>query len=224
MPIRTNLLAEALAAEEMRRRDPVKRVIAFAILLVAIMLGWAGYLQLDAMYHRTNLTALNAQLESRDKEYKQVQESRRKADEVNLKLADLTQLATNRFLYGNLLDGLQHVMIDDVQLLKLRVEQKYDYTEGIKPKTNDLGRLVPGQPAKATEKITLVLETKVTGANPPEQVARFKQAIASQPYFQQALGKTNEILSEGWSGTQTDPDGRPYVTLTLRCAFPEHTR
>lgn len=43
MPIRLNLLAEAQAMEEMRRRDPVKRAIWVGSLLVAVALAWAGY-------------------------------------------------------------------------------------------------------------------------------------------------------------------------------------
>ena len=37
MPIRLNLLAEAQAAEEARRRDPVKRAIWLAALIIALM-------------------------------------------------------------------------------------------------------------------------------------------------------------------------------------------
>ena len=40
MPIRINLLNEELAAEELRRRDPVKRAIFIGIFLVALSLVW----------------------------------------------------------------------------------------------------------------------------------------------------------------------------------------
>ncbi len=39
MPIRLNLLAEAQAAEEMRRRDPVKRALWLAGLIIAADAG-----------------------------------------------------------------------------------------------------------------------------------------------------------------------------------------
>ncbi len=223
MPIHINLLAEAQAAEDMRRRDPVKRAIWIACLCVAAMLVWASYLQLNAMIKNKELTDVLARLQSRNKEYQQVLQDRKKAEEVNLKLTKLTQLATNRFLYGNLLDSLQHAVIDDVQLLKLKVDQSYAYADGIPPKTND-NRVVLGRPATVTEKIVLTLDARITGAKPEDQVARFKQAIYSQPYFQAALGKTNEILSENWSAPQTDAEGHTFTTVTLRCSFPEHTR
>jgi len=42
MPIRLNLLAEAQAAEEARRRDPVKRAIWIGALLVSVVLVWSS--------------------------------------------------------------------------------------------------------------------------------------------------------------------------------------
>ncbi len=223
MPIHINLLAEAQAAEDMRRRDPVKRAIWIACLCVAVMLVWASYLQLNAMLSGKELSNVETQVKSRDKEFQQVQQDLRKAAEVDLRLTKLTQLATNRFLYGNLLDSLQRTVVDDVQLLKLKVDQTYAYTEGTPAKTNDT-RIVPGRPATVTERIVLTLDARITGAKPEDQVARFKQAIASQPYFQAVLGKTNEILSDNWSAPQTDNEGHNFTTVTLRCSFPEHTR
>jgi hypothetical protein len=49
MPIRINLLAEAKAAEELRRHDPVKRVIFVGALAVALTLVWSSSLQLETM-------------------------------------------------------------------------------------------------------------------------------------------------------------------------------
>ena len=40
MPIRINLLSEALAEEDLRRRDPVKRAIFIGVFLVALSLVW----------------------------------------------------------------------------------------------------------------------------------------------------------------------------------------
>ena len=48
MPIRINLLAEAQALEEMRRKDPVKRAALAAGALVCLALVYSSYLQLRA--------------------------------------------------------------------------------------------------------------------------------------------------------------------------------
>ena len=49
MPIRINLLAEAQAAEEMRRRDPVKRAVWIAGALVLVVAAWVVFLQVKIM-------------------------------------------------------------------------------------------------------------------------------------------------------------------------------
>ena len=47
MPIHINLLAEAQAAEELRRHDPVKRAIFIGISLVVVALMWSGMVDVN---------------------------------------------------------------------------------------------------------------------------------------------------------------------------------
>ena len=49
MPIRINLLAEQQAADELRRRDPVKRATWAGGFLVGVLTVWSGYLQVKLM-------------------------------------------------------------------------------------------------------------------------------------------------------------------------------
>jgi hypothetical protein len=223
MPICLNLLAEAQAAEDLRRRDPVKRAIFGAVLLVALMLVWSSSVQVKAMLAKSDVGKAEARLAVHAKEYQQVVQDTKKTAELNQKLAALSQLATNRFLYGSLLNGLQQTVIDDVQLTRLKVEQTYAYDEGSKPTTNDT-RVIPGRPATVTEKIALTLGAKDRGANPGDQIGKLKSAIASNPYFQKLLGKTNEVLVSDWSQVAADPDGRSFITFRLDCRLPERTR
>ena len=62
MPIRVNLLAEAQAAEQERRQDPVKRAGLVGALLVMIVLGWASTLQFKIMASKNELSALEVKL------------------------------------------------------------------------------------------------------------------------------------------------------------------
>ena len=55
MPIRINLLAEEQAAEEMRRRDPIKRALFAGAALAVLMLGWIGLTQMNVMAARREL-------------------------------------------------------------------------------------------------------------------------------------------------------------------------
>ena len=63
MPIRLNLLAEA-GPLKIAQRDPVKRALWVAALLIALMLVWASSLQLKAIVANKDLGVVVAQDES----------------------------------------------------------------------------------------------------------------------------------------------------------------
>ena len=180
MPIRLNLLAEAQAAEEARRRDPVKRAIWIGALLASLMLVWSSSLQLKAMLAKGSVSRLEVQMNNLTNDYKQVLENQKMVSDISHKLEALRQLATNRFLNGTLLNALQKTTHDDVQLLHLRVTQEYMVVEEIRARTNN-NRVIPAKPGSATERITLTLDGSDASVNPGEQVLKFKQMLATLP-------------------------------------------
>lgn len=223
MPIRLNLLAEAQAHEDLRRRDPVKRVIWAGVVIVVGMLVWSSSLQVRALLEKGSTTSLEAQVASRTNQYRIVLENQQKAAEISQRLASLKLLAASRFLQGNLLDTLQHVMVDDVQVARLRTEQVYLYTEAVKGGTNSEGKVITPKPASATERIAIILEARDTAANPGDQVPAFKQALTSSPYFSNLLGQAQVRLAS-ISPPQALPGSKPAVNFTLECRLPEKTR
>jgi hypothetical protein len=58
MPIRLNLLAEAQAAEEARRKDPVKRVIWIGVLLMSVLMAWSLSLQFKNIMGKKDLSRI----------------------------------------------------------------------------------------------------------------------------------------------------------------------
>jgi hypothetical protein len=224
MPIRLNLLAEAQAAEELRRRDPVKRAIWLGALFIAIMLVWSSSLQLKAMLASRELTRDEALMNSHTNEYRVVLDHQRRVGELNDKLLALRQLTTNRFLNGSLLNALQQSSAEDVQLIRLRVDQGYSYTDGVKPRTND-NRVIPGKPALVTEKIIVSLDGTDSSQSPGDAINKYKQSVATNTYFQTLLSKTNEVRLAKLSPPQLTPGtGKPSVQFTLECRYPEKTR
>jgi hypothetical protein len=225
MPIRINLLAEAQALEDMRRRDPVKRAILAGVGITVVILAWSSSLQLKSLMARNDLAKIEAQLWARTNEFRTVLESQRKLSEVSHKLTSLQMLATNRLLHGTLLSALQQATVDDVQLVRFRAEQSFQLTEEVKPKTNSNDQVVPGKPATATERVLLTLEARDSGPTPGDQVNKFKQAVTDCPYFQTSLGKSNEVRLASMSPpTLAGPDGKSFVTFVLECRYPEKTR
>lgn len=224
MPIRLNLLAEAQAIEELRRRDPVKRAIWLAALLIAMVLVWASSLQLKAIVANKELGAVVAQMNLCTNEYKTVVDMQKKVAEMGQKLASLHELTTNRFLNGTLLNALQQTTVEDVQLVHLKLDQTYLYTEGTKAKTNG-SKVIPGTPPTITEKTVLTLDGNDSSENPGDQVTRIKEAIDNYSYFRENLDRANGVSWKNSSSPQLSPEtGKAIVTFTLECRYPEKTR
>lgn len=225
MPIRLNLLAEAQALEEQRRRDPVKRALWIAALLVVLMLAWAGSLQFKAFFARQALNSTAASMAAITNDYRKVIEGQKRIADDNRRLAALHTLATNRFLYGNLLDALQHSVLDDVQLTALKVEQAYAIVAATKPKTNANNTVSPAKPPTSTERIVITLDGVDSSASPGDQVTAYKALLNTNAYFHSLLGRTNQFTLKSLSTPQVDPlSGRAVVLFSLEAALPPKTR
>jgi Tfp pilus assembly protein PilN len=221
MPIRINLLAESQSLEDLRRRDPVKRAILVGVCVGVAMLGWSGWLQAKALKQKLALNALEARIQGHTNEYQLVMENRKKLDDVNQKLTALHRLTSARLLNANILNALQHTIIDNVQLVRLKTLHEYSTTDEVKAKTNSVGHLIPAKPPTITEKITLTLEARDNSTNPGDQVNKYQEAIADCAYFKTFLGKTNAVRLKDY-GTPT-PGGQS-LPFSLECRFPDKTR
>jgi len=206
----------------MRRRDPVKRTAWVGAVLAALVLVWSSSLQMKSMLAKGEVNRLQTDVAKLNNEYQQVINNQKKLGEVTTRTTALHKLASNRFLYGTLLNGLQQTTVDDVQLTRMRVDQGYTITEEVKPKPN-AEKPVAAKPATSTERIVVTLEAKDCGMNPGDQVNKFKIAVAESAYFQSLMGKTNEVRLTSLSPPQS-LGGKPYVQFTLECKLPEKTR
>jgi len=223
MPIHINLLAEAQAAEELRRHDPVKRAIFISILLVAVSLLWSGMVEVNAILAKERFDGVQTAINAKTNPYQRVMSDKNKIEALQRKLTALQKLQASRFLQGSLLNALQHATVDNVQLTRLRMDQAYFLTEGTDSQTNG-DRVIAGRPATVKERIIVHLDARDFSANPGDQVNKFREAIVKQDYFQRMLDKTNGVhLANPPSPPQTDA-GKPYVTFTLDCHYLEVTR
>ncbi|MBI3415404.1 MAG: hypothetical protein HY043_08800 [Verrucomicrobia bacterium] len=220
MPIRINLLAEDQFAEELRRRDPVKRAIWISSAVVALVLAWSLWLQVKVGLATREQNNYESQWARLEKDFKRVTENLQKTAEIEGKLAALQKLATNRFLWGTPLNSLQHTVAGNVQVTRLRAAQVYQLTEEVKPREQD-GRTIPGKPAAATEKIALTIVAKDFGS--PTGLQQFKESLAAYPHFKEQLKRVDLTELSAPQADPTDPN-RPYVQFTLSCVYPEKTR
>jgi hypothetical protein len=228
MPIRINLLAEARAIEDQRRRDPAKRVIFAGVLSIVLMVFWIFTLVINTMSARSDLKRYEGELSSRTNEYKQILDNEARLRDNKMKLDSLYRLATNRFLFGNLLDTMQHYTMDDVQLMRLKLSQSYVV---VRPESRrqaaDEAPVKPAGPEKrstSTERIVLTLEAKDTSEPAGDSFAKFQKLIGSAPFIQERLGKTNTVRLAQIGAPQTAPDGKTFVLFTLEARFQEKVR
>lgn len=125
MPIRINLLAETLAAEEQKRRDPVKRVVFAGVALTALMIVWIGLTQVSVGAARGELATLTESLKRVEDSSKNVRSNQLVVADLASKIKALERYASNRFLSGNLLDAVQQAGVDNIRLVEIKVEQKH---------------------------------------------------------------------------------------------------
>ena len=209
MLIHINLLAEAQAAEDLRRRDPVKRVIIGGLLMVVLLLAWSSVVQVKLMLAESQLSQAQFSVDSRAPAYQTAITNDAKIAIAKLKISQLQKLVNARLLQGNLLNALQKVSVDNVQLTGIRVDQSYYQT---------------ARPPSVTEQIVVTLNARDYSPNPGDQVGKFKDTLARQSYFQDMLDKTNGIRLTDESAPQEDQSGKDFVSFTLECHFPDLKR
>src|SRR5262245_4135465 len=194
MPIRINLLAETLAAEEERRKDPVKRGMLAAIVVVSLVVLWAASLQVKIFSASARLSRLQTQWKSIEKNYQVAVDAQRRAIDAEQKLLALHQMTTNRFLWGNVLNGFQQTLgnVQNVRVVKFKGEQTYGINDGTPNRTNGT-IVIPGKAPTATERVTMTVEARDESPQPGNRVNQFKESIASVPFFREQLDKTNGV-------------------------------
>lgn len=225
MPIRINLLAEAQAAEEMRRRDPVKFGIWIGGFLVCLFLLWAGKLQLDLLFANAACKRLESNWTRIEPRFKQVTTNQTRTVLLEDRLARLDRLSTNRFFWGSLLNSLQTNMVDGVELTRIRGDQTYRQIEGA-PAKLVAGKMAPRKLASSAERIVLTLDAKDWDFE-SQTYNKYKQSLSRSGYFVQHVGQDSFVLGNTLGAPVTDPAdlrGRQFVPFTLTCSFPEVRR
>lgn len=221
MPIRINLLAEAQAAEEMRRKDPVKRAVWIGGFVVFLVLLCAATLQFKIIVAKSEVSTLQRNWKGIEKQVTEINDHRNNARELEQKLSALNQFTTNRLLWAPALNAFQYAGVDGVQLVRVHAEQTYTVNEGTKPSPDAKG--APAKPTTVTEKTVLMIDGRDFSARPGDQVPKFKQVLANNSYFESALQKTNKIQLTSQTAPQME-FGRSYVGFELKLFFDEKER
>jgi hypothetical protein len=227
MPIRINLLAEALAAEDARRRDPVKRTLWICGSLVAVMLLWGGYAMLQQFKARQSAASEESAWKQNEASFQSITKAQSDMATAERKLQSLTRYSTNRFLWAPVLNGFQKAVVavaNDVQLEQIRGTQTYDAIPGT-PASKD--KKTPAKPAAALEHIGIVLRARDYGNPNDANYNKLKSALNSEGYLKSVLQKNEGVrLSSTLAGPIGDPlePSKTFYQFTLECRVQEMRR
>jgi hypothetical protein len=231
MPIRINFLAEQQEAEEMRRRDPLKRAIWFAAAIVIAGVAWCGVTQVKLGGVESTLAKKKDELAGIEKTSKVVEKNQASIKEILGKRKSLDTLARERTLWGPVLNSMQQVMAQltpvnsdapcPVTLLHIRANQSYVENPAAKGAGGK-----PGKPATATERIVITLDGRDYGTEQEQNYNKLKEKLAADSYLKDQLRKDNPVRLQSFSERQTDAvdPAKSFVAFVLEANYPERTR
>jgi hypothetical protein len=221
MAIRINLLAEEQAAEELRRKNPVKLTIWVGSFFVAVVAIIILKIQWDIGFSKKAYNLIEQSWKNNTANYAAVTNNIAKIAVIDKKLAALDRLSTNRFYWAPVLNALQQTMIGDIQVVRVAGEQKYTK---IDPKTIGSGQNVKTIPGSMIEKTTLYIDAN--DYNPGAQnYDKFKETLNNFDFFVSNL--QHAFILEGTLSPPTaDPSdpSRQFVVFKLVSHFKDVSR
>jgi hypothetical protein len=125
MPIRINLLAEQQAAEEARRKDPVKRAIWIGSILIFATIVWAMVEHMELKARRAELANLDTQFKKADEAGRRVRDRIAEASELEDRIRALDKYSTNRVLWASVLDAFQKASMEQIRFKNIDSNQRY---------------------------------------------------------------------------------------------------
>lgn len=218
MPIKLNLLAEAQAQEEMRRKDPAKLALFIGALLVALALVWFSGTWALLLKTKGDLGKVKGQIAQLTNDFAVVTLNQKKTEDCKKRLDSLDKLSEARFLQGQFLNALQAIYVPNVALLRVKLDQTITVKDGPANKSGVKG------PASSVEKTLLTIDAKDFSPNPGDQINRYKDTVAATDYFKSVLEPNGVKLAGTPSASQSGPEGKTFVQFTIECRYPEKTR
>jgi len=226
MPIRINLLAEVQAAEDARRRDPVKRAALVAGALILVVMLWSGSVFWQVHKAQGELRQQQGRWNQNEKEFTRVTVERKEMLDAEAKLDKLNRVATNRFMVAPFLNALQQTIVpplaNNIQLEFLRLAHSFENVPAV-PASKD--KKIPAKPAGVLQRTVMNLRARDYGNPGDANYNKLKKDLLEQSYFKSVLQKDGVRLT----GTPTpvvtpDDPTKSYYQFTLECRFQEVKR
>jgi type IV pilus assembly protein PilM len=212
--VKINLLAEQQEAEELRRRDPVRRSKWVALSIVTVLLLWAAQLGVRLVLAGIEYKRHASAKETAETKMRALTLVSRQSALADDQRERIERIAAGRFLGADLLNALQEAVVDDIQLVHISVDIQ---TRMVDPPPSTKGSKDPFP----VETVLLTLQGKDYG-NPPS-LDTFIDRMVEVPYFKQHLRKTAPVKLVDRSPSQVDPSDvtKSFILFTVECTFAE---
>lgn len=216
-----NLLAARQEEADLRRRDPVKRCLQVAAVLIGLMLLWGLVVRVKIFYDSQELARVESELSAVKIQADAVTRLAQSVANTEAQRKRLQQQWVKRFLWTGPLDALQFSMVDGVEVVRLQLERTMIATPAIKTRTDANGRVIQGKPASVTHKMTLLISARDFGDLPATE--KFIASLAAQPYFKERLREKDPVLLRERLPQQLDPldASKRFIPFTIQCVFKE---
>ncbi len=218
MPIKINFLAEEQANEELRRKDPVKRAAMGAVALVVLVLLWAGVNWYKLSTINSESAALNAELAGLEGAVKLAEGNQKKIRDNEYKIDMLKKMSAVRPLWAPVLDTLQRSTMDDVQVLRLRIDQVYQVTPAFVPAR---GSSLKPKPGSSKQLMTMSIDAQ-DNSERLDSYNRLREQLATA--LKDHLGTNGSVSLKTLNQARENDQGKKYLTFTLECSFTEVVR
>ncbi len=216
MPIKINLLAEEQAAEELRRKDPLKRAIVIAGIVVALVIVWAGFNTIRVGKSTARADAIRAEYEAVEGQEKELKEMRAWTGRLEGNLMNLHRLATNRFLTASVLNELQFDVIEGIQLTQFEIRQNFLEYEGTPASKSGETKAIP---ARSVEQVMFRIYAQDSADKFNEYMAKIAES------FDGKLRKRDGVSLQNRSDPVLLPDkSASYRAIVIECRYPDVER
>jgi type IV pilus assembly protein PilM len=215
-----DFLADKHEAAERRRRDPMRWGVRIAAMLIVSMLVWVGVLSVKWLQGQTALENAAKALNTVQKRAIKVQVLSKRIGEIDKALRVLTRHATNRFLYAIPLGEIPATVVDNIQMVQIKMEEGLTLTAAVKE--NRVGeKVIPAKPATMTQRYILTLQAKDKGE--PPATDEFIKALTELEWFSNNLRKVDPVRLKERGAEQVDPNdtSKTFILLTIECTFPD---
>lgn len=214
MPIRINLLAEEQHEAELRRRDPVKRAVTVAAVIVACVVGYYAWLLTQKGLKSAAVDKNKQALTAIEADAAVAREALSGVTELEKRIHALNNLSTNRVLWGTFMNALQQVAMKEVPVSQFRVIQ--DYRIDRPPPQGKIP-----MPATAIQQISVGITARDYGRPQQQLYNQFRQKMLGHEWLKEQLDEENGVTFEPF-GTRTpdrnDPS-RSFLPFTMKVNF-----